>query len=1032
MRRGEDAGAPLPLPDGLYESFLDQHMRRRVEATAHPATIDQLDPELVAGVVGAYVGEQVRRELEDLGPEQRVTRAGEILAAVGIGTDPGPARRLRAVYPEGTPHPPRPHVPLDEGALFTNVRGEPALGSELALEMRSADRVDLLCAFVKYAGIRVLEKELADLRDRGVPIRVLTTTYMGVTERRALDVLVREFDADVRISYETASTRLHAKAWMFRRASGFDTAYVGSSNLSYSALVDGLEWNVRLAAGQHAAQIAKFGKVFDALWDGGQFTPYDPVSDAARFDRSVADEGRSGGALIPSLSGLEVRPYPHQKLMLDALDRERTVFGRHSNLLVAATGTGKTVVAALDYVRLCHDAGAQAAHQRPSLLFVAHRKEILEQSLRTFREALGDGSFGELWVGGDRPVRGHHVFASIQSLSRGLEGLRRDWEVVVVDEFHHASAATYRALLEHIQPAELLGLTATPERHDGRSVLDLFDGRIAYELRLWNALEQDLLCPFHYYGIADNTDLSQVAWSAGAYRTDALENLYTGNDARARLVLNAVQDKVLDPGRMRALGFCVSIAHAEYMAQVFTAAGIAARAICADTPAGERTEAIAALRAGRVQCLFAVDIFNEGVDIPAVDTVLMLRPTASATIFVQQLGRGLRRAPGKALLTVLDFVGHHRTEFDLSARFTAMTGASRRRLAEQLDGGFPTLPGASRIVLDDVTQTEVLAAIRRASHLSDLRALTRDLGALGTQTPLARFLDDTVRELDDVYRSNRSWTAVKLAAGGAAAPTGQEKALLNRMHQLRTVDDLPRITAYSALGRALADGAEIDPDAAWTRMLVDLLLPAERFADYAAAVEHLRSFPRVAAEIVELMEAATTNVVRVPESLGGRPGATPLLSHASYQRAELLAALGYSETLRKRPAHHREGVVHCPAFACDLFLINLHKTGGTFSPTTMYRDVPVTSTLFDWESQSTTTQASATGQRYIHHRERGTEILLAVRREPKDSIGAAPFLVLGNAELVEYSGERPIRFRWRLQRAMPTEILAESAVINVG
>lgn len=264
----------------------------------------------------------------------------------------------------------------------------------------------------------------------------------------------------------------------------------------------------------------------------------------------------------------------------------------------------------------------------------------------------GDGTFGDLLVGGQRPKQWRHVFASVQSLYT-MEQLPQ-FDVVVIDEFHHAEAATYRRLLDQLHPSELLGLTATPERSDGVDVRSFFDGRTAYELPLSDALDQDLLCPFHYFGIADNTDLTAIEWSRGAYDVTGLSELYTGNDGRARLVLKALGRQVTDTSRMRALGFCVSVAHAEYMARVFTQAGTPSRALSGQTALAERAQAAAALRHREIRCLFTVDLFNEGVDLPDVDTLLLLRPTSSATVFLQQLGRGLRRTPGKAVLTELD------------------------------------------------------------------------------------------------------------------------------------------------------------------------------------------------------------------------------------------------------------------------------------------------------------------------------------------------------------------------------------------
>lgn len=879
-----------PLPDGLYESVITPRIQRRLDVTDRAHTIVDLDPTLAPEILGRHIGDTVRRHLESLDADKRLAFVERLIDVIDSEDDLAGNSLLQAIYPTGRAQPRRPSTPLSEGALLTNARDEPGLGNELALEMESADEVDLLCAFVKFTGVTVLSPQFELLAKRGITPRVLTTTYMGATDRRALDVLVRDYGAHVKVRFEKASTRLHAKAWLFRRHSGFDTAYVGSSNLSRSALVDGLEWNVRLSSVAHSAQIAKFRTVFDSYWNLPDFEAYDPEEDADKLDQALEEAGgRKSGSVLVTLAGLEVRPFGHQQLMLDALATERHVFGHHRNLLVAATGTGKTVVAALDYRRLVEESNGK----QPSLLFVAHRKEILVQAVRTYRAVLGDGSFGELFVGGDRPRHWNHVFASVQSLDRDSQSPTQ-WDVLVIDEFHHAEASSYKRLLERFDAAEVLGLTATPERADGVDVRGLFDGRTAYELRLWDALEQDLLCPFHYYGISDNTDLRDVEWAAGQYNAGALSAIYTGNDARTFLILKALREKVLDPTQMRALGFCVSIEHAKYMAKAFSARGLPSAAIVGTTNPEQRRAFVEQLKSGDLSCIFTVDVFNEGVDIPSVDVVLMLRPTASSTIFIQQLGRGLRRSPGKAVLIVLDFVGQHRADFNLSGRFHAMTGLSRRRLKSDLEVGFPSLPGASRIVLDEVSRDEVLLSIKQAVNANTKNALAKDLRLLEEVPKLAAFLDETNRDLDDVYRADRSWTTIVTIATGQPEPHGDEKKVLKRLQRLRTVDDLDRIREYSRVGEAILAGQPLSRDDLWASMLVDYLIPAQPTPDFSQTVAELAAFPRLFEELIQLMEAATRNVHHVPLPLDGNLAHLPLRSQASYTREELLSGSSQS------------------------------------------------------------------------------------------------------------------------------------------
>jgi hypothetical protein len=608
--------------------------------------------------------------------------------------------------------------------------------------------------------------------------------------------------------------------------------------------------------------------------------------------------------------------------------------------------------------------------------------------------------------------------------------------VIVIDEFHHAAAATYRAILDHLRPDELLGLTATPERADGVNVTSFFDGRTATELRLWDALGQDLLCPFHYFGVADGIDLSQVEWKRGRYDETQLAGLYTGNEARTRIVLKQLRDKVADVGAMRALGFCVSVDHARYMTEMFTRAGIPARSVVGTTAAGDRAEAVIDLRERRVNVLFTADLFNEGVDLPEVDTVLFLRPTESATVFLQQLGRGLRRSRNKAVLTALDFVGHHRKEFRFDARYRALTGATRRGLEREIERGFPFLPSGCQIVLDRQTQENVLANVRAQISMRwpQLIAELRSCGDL----PLPEFLEATGLELADVVRGDRSWTRLRHAAG---LPTrdgsAREEELLRRVRALTHVDDLDRAAAYLHL---LGDDApryqDLDEaERRFARMLFFSLWPGGGgFASYDEGLSALHREPAVRDELTALIELAFDQTRHMATPMAGPLARSPLRVHARYQREEILTALDYvrlagAGVKQRLPNSMREGVMWSEDWQSDAFLITLQKSETDYSPTTMYRDYAISPTLFHWESQSMTSVASPTGQRYLNHAARGTNILLFARQHKTDAIGTAPYLFLGAASYVSHAGDRPIGITWRLHHPMPTEVFAEASVV---
>ncbi|MGF1667410.1 MAG: DUF3427 domain-containing protein, partial [Acidimicrobiia bacterium] len=840
----------------------------------------------------------------------------------------------------------------------------------------------------------------------------------GATERTALDRLVR-MGADVKVAYDNRSTRLHAKAWLFRRNTGFDTAWIGSSNLSKAALVDGLEWNVRASSVSTPDVIAKFSATFDAYWSDPDFESYDPDTDRDRFDDAVG-AATSGTPL--DLSFIDVRPYGCQQDMLEHLEAERKRHDRWHNLVVAATGTGKTVVAALDYRRLCSELGDL------KLLFVAHRKEILEQSRSTFRAVMRDGTFGEHYVDGARPERWRHVFASIQSLS-GTRATAIDpshFDMVIVDEFHHAEATTYKALLNHLQPRILLGLTATPERADGQSILGWFDNRIAVEMRLWDALERDLLVPFHYFGIHDNTSLQALSWSRGGYQVSDLDNLYTGNDARVAMVLQAVADKVADPSSMRALGFCVSVAHARYMAERFNQAGIRSVAVSADTAATDRQNALLDLRDGSVNVVFAVDLFNEGVDVPAIDTVLFLRPTESATVFLQQLGRGLRRSDGKSVLTVLDFVGHQHRQFRFDLRYRALTGDSRKRLERQVEEGFPYLPSGCHIELDAVARKLVLDNIRN-SLPNRWKQRVAELRHLG-DVDLGTFLAETGLEVEDVYQGKHSWTEHRRAAGWDDSVPGEwDEALGAAVGRMLHIEDDLRVDTYRRLLNnrrgSLDDLSERDRRLAF--MLHLSLWNRESFESMDAGFARLWQSPAMRNELIGLLDVLEDRAMHVHQSLSVDP-TIPLRVHARYTRNEVLAALGRGSAVK--PPTHREGVLFDREANADLFFVTLEKNERDFSPSTRYQDYAISPELFHWESQSTTSENSPTGQRYINHRRTGSHVLLFVRETLSNATGATPFLFLGPAHYVQHRGERPMAITWKLEHPIPAEFYQRAKV----
>ena len=1022
-----------PVPRGLHETIITNHLDKQlarerggqVEITEQLLT-DADAPERLA----AHVETVVRRAISDLGTEWRaadgarlvrevvalVHRYAEASGAEGSGTiDPefgdGPVepprmlKRVAPLRPDGVADAiTYPIIPLLDTTLLTNSPGEPVVGRQIASELASSDRVDIVMAFIRWSGVQPFESALRAVDSAGRPIRILTTTYTGSTEARALDLL-RDVGAEIRVSYDLSGTRLHAKAWIFHRASGFSTAYIGSSNLTHQAQQTGLEWNVRVSGARNRGVVEKMAAVFDAYWESQDFEAYDRT----KFLQPPPD-----GPIWPT----ELRLQPFQEALLQQIEVSRRL-GFHRNLLVAATGTGKTVMAAVDYANL------RERSPNLRLLFVAHREEILDQARRTYQFALADPGFGDLWVGNHTPTAFTHVFASIQTLHReNLARVRPDhFDVVVIDEFHHAAAASYESLLNHVRPRELLGLTATPERSDGLPILHWFGDRIAAELRLWDAISQQRLVPFTYFGVNDSVaDYTHVAWTRGrGYDVNGVSNLLTGNDAWASLVISQVSRRSPNTKTMRALGFCVSIDHARYMARKFSEAGIASVAIWSDTPRNERADALRALATKSVNVLFSVDLFNEGVDVPSVDTLLMLRPTDSPVLFLQQLGRGLRRHAGKTHCLILDFVGQHRKEFRFDRRFRALLGGSRSDLETQILGGFPFLPSGCHMELDAIAQERVLANIKQAMPAT-LPARVAELRSFGRDVDLQTFLDKAGLDLADVYAHPSGWSDLRDRAGLPVLPAGpNEDALRRSVSRLLHIDDDERLAFYAQL---LRETVPPDPPAMddrslrLLRMLIIQVLgqAVTRSTSLADGCRLLWRHPQVMAELREVIAILGTRRSHLTLPLPNRPE-VPLHIHASYARSEILASFGVGDGAHE--VEWREGVRWLPQERTDVFLVTADKTTGHFSPTTRYRDHAMSRSLFHWESQSRTASDSPTGQRYRTHVANGSHVVLFARHRQDHRA----FVFLGPASYVRHESERPMQVTWRLDVPIPADAM---------
>ncbi len=914
-----------------------------------------------------------------------------------------------------------PITSLVRSTLFTGSSKQVSLESELKREILSADEICLLVSFIRSTGLNLIFNQLKDYAQSGKKLRVITTTYIGATDYNAIKKLATLPNTEIKISYNSSLDRLHAKSYLFLRNTGFHTAYVGSSNLSEAALTEGLEWNVKVTQQELPHIIKEIRHTFESYWGNPLFETFVSGRDDERLKEALS--GVKSETIDYSVLDL-IKAHDYQDEILEKLKLEREVFGHYRNLVVAATGTGKTVIAAFDYKNF------REHNSRSNFLFVAHREEILKQSCRTFRTVLQDENFGDLWYGDVAPQAYTHLFASKDMLNNHLDELELTddfFDYIIFDEVHHIAADSYRKILSRFKPKILLGLTATPERMDGEDITKDFDGKISAEIRLDDALNNRLLAPFHYYGITDRVDLTTVTWRGGRYVISELSKIYTENDLRTGLILRKIEEYLPNYHDVRALCFCVDVEHAKNMAAKFQLAGLKSAYLVSDNGA-ERVKWSRQLREKKINYLFVVDMFNEGVDIPEVDTILFLRPTESLTVFLQQFGRGLRKAEGKDYVTILDFVGHCNKEFNYTDRFRRLIGRTSMSVAEEFEKDFPHLPLGCHITLEAKAKEYILENIRAAIGTFRKNKVITWIQAYSSETDrpltLANFINLHQIPLEKFYKIF-TWQGLLNLAGKTYNRSRFENELKRAVYKKWLSTD--SYTYFSFLEKLASRNFKVRVDEMnYIEQKMALMFYYDMFQDAGKYLNLQGMFNDLSLDdlFCEEMKELVVLLKNKCEAYEMEDNSSimnfPLKLHGVYTKDQIFVALETSSIDKKSSC--REGCERNKRLNLEAMFVDIIKDREEGSNTN-YNDFAINELLFNWETQNKVSPTSQAGKNYINETQ---TMLLFVRQQdsyPDDKGRTMGFTYLGEVKLVKWQGAKPIEIVWRLKTPMPASML---------
>ena len=913
---------------------------------------------------------------------------------------------------------------------------------ELKMGLRECEKFYMSVAFINFSGLQLLLDTFKELEEMGIHGKILTSTYLNFTEPKALKRIKEFNNIDLKIFIATKEIGFHTKAYIFEQHEEYKII-IGSSNITQRALKSNIEWNVCCISKKEDSFAKEVVEEYLKLWERTEI-----VDDVflEKYEALLQEIRKVEKSKEVEMRDFElIRPNEMQKRAINNLARLRQM-GEDKALVVAATGTGKTYMSAFDVV-----------HYKPTrMLFIVHREEILRSALSTFKRLMKNkNKTMGIYTGNQKNEEADFLFATIQSMSLHLESFSREaFDYIIIDEAHHASSPSYQKVLNYFKPHFLLGMTATPERCDGESVYEIFEHNVALEVRLHEALELELVVPFHYFGITDieQIDLSDVP----------LNNI---RELSKRLKVNERVDFIIDKmtfyghdgHKRKAIGFCAHIDHAKYMEKAFNERGIPSLCLTGENSVQEREEGIKRLESenDELEVIFTVDIFNEGVDIPSINLVLMLRPTDSPIIFIQQLGRGLRKYGEKMFLTVLDFIGNHQKAFLIAIALNGERYYDKDSLKVAVATEFGDIPGCSHIQMDRIAQERILNQLNM-ENFNSMKYLKEEYEEFKRMNGgrVAYFLMDYIKfdgapdplrmvnkektylafvskmEKDNrlaFLLANESFNKVlKELSGKLPIKRPHEFAVLKYMlsHEELNLQEAKReISKYlvsvesetvehalACLGQRYYDSGQ--------------LKAYEKCFDYKDGLltrtSGFRNLIQDKAYSVYIEDIIHYGLIRYEKEFGEINYGIPFFKlYEQYQMTDVALLSNYN---KMHSAFRGSGLL---TFQKDYFLfIDLHK-GEDIKESINYKDKFISSKYFQWQTPNSTAQDSERGMNIILNKERGIRLHLFVRKYKEIDGSIQPYIYIGKGNVIRYEGQKPITVYMELEEEVPAHLYLE-------